>query len=187
MMPSSAGCVVPTQVGYTNAQKSYKNVEITSQTETRLVVTCKPMYGMGLFGLALLALAWLVLPSGNVGIVLILLSAAAASLAFFLVRSTLTADKQSGDMTIESRHISGLWRKQRTVALTDIISVGCDVMTAKGASLIHLSMLLRSGVINFGLTRPHYTNGIKSWFVGGDTREQTVATKLANFVGVDSL
>jgi hypothetical protein len=162
-------------------------MEITSQSETQLVVVCKPMYGMGLFGVLLVGLAWLILQSGNIPTEAILLIAALASLGFFLIKSTLTADKSSGTITIESHHITGLWRKKRTISLNDVISVTCVSVAARGASLIHLSLLLKDGEVSFGRTRPHYMHGIKSWLMSdGDTREREVAAKLAHFIGVDS-
>lgn len=149
-------------------------------------MTSRPMYIMGVFGFLLLGLLSATRQSGLIGADIIIFIGGVVSLGPFLVQSKLIADKQTGNITIQRRHISGLWRSQSTVPINTVIAVDCDFQFGRSASLVHLTIVVRNAKeVTFGLSRPHYAHGIKGVFsVDQDYREQHLATELEKFIGV---
>jgi hypothetical protein len=161
-------------------------IKITLETNSQLVVVSRPMYGMGLFSLVLLLLAWSMRHSNLIGFEIVLSLAGLFGLGYFFITSKLTADKPTGNVTIERKHITGLWRRRQVIPMNTIFAVDCDFMYGRSASLVRLLFQVRDAKnVYFGLTPPHYTHGIKGALMADqDNREQYIAVEIEKFLGV---
>lgn len=144
------------------------------------------MYGMGLFSLALLLLVWSMRGSNLIGFEIILGIAGIFGLGYFLITSKLTADKQTGNVTIERKHITGLWRRRQVIPINTIYAVDCDFMLGRGPMLARISLQIRDAKeVFFGLTPAHYTRGIKGVLTAEpDYREEHISIEIEKFLGV---
>jgi hypothetical protein len=167
-------------------------LRITSKTDATLTATCSPLYIQGILCLFFLCICYPLFADGNFGggvfFLLVFIP-----LLLFNRGWKLVINKQTNEVKVTSRSITGLLPNRKVASLDDVVSValmkrGFGNSYSFGlffARFVYVEFSLRNGTIQFGLMRPHYLNPFMDyWKNFARPKEADVVEQIADFMGV---